>query len=255
MTTDQFWGLTQAGWAAVAACVAAATLVGAVVTVIVAFKQFAAVRAAHVDQTRPYVVVDFEPSLATWIIADLVVKNMGQGSAKNFRLSIDPAPQRAMDRGRENRLSEVRLLNEPVPTLPPGREYRLLFDNMIDRFKTSLPMVYTAKVYYESYDGKEWEDTYILDLAVMKNAQQATVYGLHDAAKALDGIKKSLESFSKQPGPMQVVVEERAAYGRRLAEEYEQMRAEDDETAAEGESKPHEAPPVPHEPLRSEEDS
>ncbi len=254
MTTDQFWGLTQAGWAAVAACVAAATLVGAVVTVVVAFKQFATVRAAHVDQTRPYVVVDFEPSLTTWIIADLVVKNIGQGSAKNFRLSIDPAPQRAMDRGRENRLGEVKLLNEPVPTFPPGREYRLLFDNMLDRFKTSLPMVYTAKVNYESHDGEEWEDTYILDLAVMKNAQQATVYGLHDAAKALVGIRKSLESFSNHLGPMQVVVEERAAHEHRMADEYEQMRA-DDEADAEVSGKSHEVPTVPHEPLRSEEGS
>lgn len=226
MPPERFLGLTQTGWAGVAAIVSALTVIGAVVAVIAAFKQVGAVRRAHEDQTRPHVIVDFESNPAWWMLMDLVVKNIGQTSAVDVRIAIDPRPERTDDASSSGKFADAKLLNEPIPIMAPGREYRLFFDGMVERLNTDLPMVYTATVTYRAHGVKKpWIEKQILDLGVQHGSEQITTYGLHDAAKALREIRDVLKRAPILRGPVEAIVEDREVYrARRQAERDARMQ-------------------------------
>ncbi|MGZ3140959.1 hypothetical protein ACVDFE_02925 [Lentzea chajnantorensis] len=230
MAPEKFLGLTQTAWAGFAAIVSALALLGAVLAVLAAFRQVRAVTAAHEDQTRPYIVVDFENSLASWRLIDFVIKNIGQGPAKDVRIKMTPTPQRTVDDDARTKFADLRMLNEPIPTFAPGREFRTYFDNAPDLFQSKLPKVYSVEVEYGSHGSKKrWSETHILDLNVQADSARVEVLGAHETAKALRAIEKLLRNSKVLKGPVEVVTEEREVRRARLEAEraeYLAQRAE-----------------------------
>jgi hypothetical protein len=230
MPPEKFLWWTQTGWAGVAAIVSAVAVLGALIAVVAAFKQVAAVRRAHEDQTRPHIVVDFEPNPTWWTLADFVIKNIGQSSAQDVCIAMDPPPERTVEKGEREKFADLRMLNEPIQTFAPGREFRAFFDSMVDRLNSDLPMIYTVTVTYGMRGSKQrWEESHILDLNVQNGSEQLTVHGLHDAAKALRDIRDLLKRSPVLKGPIEVIAEDREVHIQRLRDEREarlQMRAQ-----------------------------
>ncbi|KOV89717.1 hypothetical protein ADL03_02625 [Nocardia sp. NRRL S-836] len=156
------------------------------------------------------------------MLTDFVIKNIGQSSALDVRVSMDPAPERTMEKGEREKFADLRMLKEPIQTFAPGREIRAFFDSMIDRLNSDLPMVYTVTVTYGMPDSEQrWEESHVLDLNVQNGSEQVTAYGLHDAAKALREIGDLLKRSDVLRGPIAVIAEDREVHIRRLQNERE----------------------------------
>ena len=219
---DEFLWLNQTGWSAISAIASAATFFGGLVAVLVAFKQIQSARQLHGDQVRPYIIVDIEPNPASWMLHDLIIRNIGQTAAVDCRIQLDPKPKRASDTEKDT-LGDAKVLNEPIAMLAPGREIRLFFDSMIERMRTNLPMLYAATVSYQSHaTGEQWTETYTLDVATLKGTENIDIYSIHHAAKALREIQKDLRKSNLIKGTVEAVTENRTDRIERLKAEREE---------------------------------
>lgn len=100
MPTDEFLGLSPAGWAAVAAIATVGTFIIALIAVLfarrqltLALDQFKEQQQAQIEAERPYVIVTIEPSRATMRIQDLVIRNIGHRPAFDTRIVMEPPPR------------------------------------------------------------------------------------------------------------------------------------------------------------------
>lgn len=198
-----FWGLSSTGWAAVAAIATAVTALTAVLAVLAAWRQVRHAvtqleesRKAQAEADRPYVIVAVEPSTATRLVMELVIRNSGRRPAVAVRITVDPPPIRTGEKEEGHPLAEAKILSEPIGMLAPGQELRVTFDFMPNRLKTDLPNLYTAQITYRDTSGHEYAETALLDLYVEEGTSHIVTYGIHDAATALREIRKTLEKSS-----------------------------------------------------------
>jgi len=143
------------------------------------------------EQSRPWVVVDYEfESLLVY----LAIENVGETVARNVRITFDQALDSTLPGDRE--IDEVKFFSEPIPNLPPGKKFRVLFDVFTDRASSDLPMSYTAKIEYETNDGKRlYPDTYILDLD-MYTATPLPRKDIHDLVKEVEKLRKEVHKWT-----------------------------------------------------------
>lgn len=190
------WNWTAGGWAALAAW---ATFLVAVVAALYARRQVELARQTREDQAQPVVVVDFEQSKADRIFLDMVIRNTGNTIATNVTFSFDPPLTSATLYNRAKHfLSDVTILKSGIPTLPPGREYRLFFERMPDRYEaTDLERAYTAVVRFEDQRNNSYELTYRLDLDIYFGFRQSTIYSEHHSAKALREISDTVKGWTE----------------------------------------------------------
>jgi hypothetical protein len=188
------------------------TAVGTVVTAAVALfaAAFAALqvwelRRTREDQTRPFVVVDIQPGAAWSNLLDLVIENIGTTAARDVRITFDPPLKQSHDDG--NPISESALLKDGIRMLPPGRRIKAFFDPSHDRVKTDLPMRHDVTVQLNDARGRRQPDQhYTIDMAYMYGTTEIREYGLHDAAKAITEIQKSVKKWSDIHGRLKVWV-------------------------------------------------
>lgn len=200
---DTAWGLTPAGWAAVTAIATVITALTAIGAVCMArtqlghsLDQLVEARKAQAEAERPYVVVTVEPAVATQLVMELVVRSMGRRPAFGVRISLDPPPQRTDEDQEGYRMAEAKMLSQPIGMLAPGQELRTTFDFIPDRLKTDLPSEYTATITYSDSSGHSYDETALLDLYVGQGTTHVVTYGIHDVAKSLREVKKTLKGAS-----------------------------------------------------------
>ena len=199
-TLDEFWGLTQTGWTAVAALAAAATLVVAIIAALYARRQIQIAhqqsednRKAQAEADRPYVIVSLESGETTRSFVDLIVQNIGRRPAFDVRISLDPPPVRANEvPGYE--LAKMRLLNEPISQIAPAQALRAFFDSQIERHsRTDLPSVYTATLTYRDSGGGNYSESATVDVRALQGVMYTDVYTVHHVAKELKEVTKALK--------------------------------------------------------------
>jgi hypothetical protein len=214
------WGDVPAWVTAVAALL---TLVIAAFAVLAAFRQAGEARRLREQQAAPYVVVDVEGSKASTIFLDLYVKNIGRTVARNVRVSFDPPLQSTLD-GTFVRAT-AGFLAHPIPAMPPGREYRMMFERGPDLYKSELPRAYAATVMFDGVSGPQCL-TYEINLDLFFEYQSINVYGVHDVATNLRDIQREMKRWTT-PGRLHGILvhtlDERDEQRRDL-EHFESMR-------------------------------
>lgn len=188
-----------------------------------AFKQYQLGRETRADQTRPYVIVDFEPSPASSNLMDLIVRNIGTTPAYDVKVRLSPTPARARETTNFE-LSKARILDGTLPMFAPGRELRMFFDSMPERYEAKLPMSFECSVTYK--DGRKaiHNEKSTVDMDVARGMLRAEIYGVHHVAKALREIKTDIHRSPLRKGPIHVVTESRDDYGERQRAGAEQAR-------------------------------
>lgn len=167
-------------------------------------------------------VVDFEPSKASHIFMDLIVKNTGSTLATNVDISFEPELASTLtSEGDRYRLSESAILTQGIPTLPPNREYRMLFERMPDRYESDLPRSYLAMVKFDDPRGRNHTLEYRLDLDIYFGVTKLSIYGEHDAAKALREIERTMRKWVGSGDSPEVWVRDGDARVERERQEYE----------------------------------
>lgn len=101
---DTFWGLTETAWVAISSAATVGMLIVAVVAAVYAKRQWesareqlAAARLADAEASRPYVIVTLEPSAASQVVLNLVIRNIGRRPATDVTVRLDPPPVRAKE--------------------------------------------------------------------------------------------------------------------------------------------------------------
>lgn len=241
------WDWSAEAWTAIAAWVtagvAAAAAIGATVLarrqVDYAHRQVEEARATRENQAQPFVSVDFEQSPASFIFMDLVIRNTGPTVARNVRFEFDKPLQSTLD-DRKTALRNAAILTKGIPTLPPGRTYRMLFERMPDLHDhPELPRSYDVTVQFEDVNDHVHTLTYRLDLDIFYDTEQLAIYGAHDSAKALMEIEKRLKKWDVRSGmrvwlrdEKQQAAEDRAYYEEQRRKREESVSNEDDQSEA-----------------------
>jgi hypothetical protein len=190
-------------WAAVTAWAAWATVAVYVVLGIFALVQVLQARKLREEQARPFVVVDFEPGF----LVDLTVENLGRTMARDVTIRFDKPLESTLAGPRE--IDESPLLRQPIPTLPPGRKIRVLFDQYAARLEAKLPLTYDVALRYKGPFGKkEWEHPYRLDLGIYLGSALPPK-GVPELVAEVEKIRKELEKWKEGGSGLRVVAVDR----------------------------------------------
>jgi hypothetical protein len=223
-----FLGLDSTAWTAITGIATAVTALTAIIVALVALTQFRSGVRTWREETRAYVIADFESSPAAVTLIDFVIRNIGRTPAFDMTVSWDPAPEEARPRAGEP-FRDARLFREATPMLAPGREYRLFFENMPERVdRADLPSIYRVTVGYTDHRGVRHEELFVLDLNIRQGARFIGVQTMHDAAKSLQQIAKTIDKSSVMHGPVRVVTETRAESQHREVAQWREMTARQD---------------------------
>lgn len=194
-------GLTSAEWTAIGTV---GTAIVALLAAAFAGWQVWEIRRTRQEESRPFVIVDIRSSAAATHLLDLVIENAGQTVARDVRVSFTPPLRSASE---HVDLESTALLTEGIPMLPPGRQVKAFFDAATDRKGQDLPMRHDVEVALKDYRGRPQEvQRYVIDLAHLYGLSNITEYGMHDAAKALREIQKSVKKWSDIHGRLKVWV-------------------------------------------------
>lgn len=179
------------------------------------------IRRARQEESRPFVIVDIQSSAAWNNLLNLVIENAGSTVARDVRVSFTPPLQSSND---HVDLESTVLLTEGIPMLPPRRQVKAFFDAAHDRKGKGLPMRYDVEVALKDYRGRPQElQRYVIDLEHLYGLTNITEYGMHDAAKALREIQKSVKKWSDIHGRLKVWVRDEDRH--RLDESIDPVRA------------------------------
>lgn len=155
------WDYSPDAWSAIAA---AATLVVAVVAAGFAWRQVREAQKTREEQAQPFVVVDLDRTEASRIHMDLVIVNTGTTLAKDVRVAFDPPLRSTLtERNQQYDLADAAIISHGIPTMPPGREFRMLFESMPGLFESDLPRTYGAVVSFRDSRGRPYQLDYRLD--------------------------------------------------------------------------------------------
>ena len=154
MSSDVF-GLTPESWIAIGSIATSGGFLVAGIGALIAARQLLYSKQPMIDQRRPYVVVTFEPGLAEPSLADISIRNLGAGPARDVRISVEPPLRRAKEIDGWV-LAETRYFNEDIASMPPGYQMRTFFDSMAERKDAALPSRYTFTISYHDGHGHRW---------------------------------------------------------------------------------------------------
>lgn len=223
----------------IGASAAALTFLAAVAALLFARQQIGEAKTARkltadleLARSQPYVVMFTEPSAATQVIIDLVIKNFGQTAATNIHIDLSPWPRRTRGGGQDQ--EEDVAVPLVIPVLAPGQEWRTLWDNGLARRKTDLADRHEGVVTYEGVKLANGSNTglstpVVLDWSIYKTRRWVEVRSVHDAAKALREIQRTMSKWTESAsGPLSVVTRDGDARDARDAADFDERMAEID---------------------------
>lgn len=173
--------MAAASWTTVA--IAVVTLVLLVFSARFAARQFEEARRLRQDQSRPYIVpsIDIEQQM----LFLFVVENIGRTAAFDVRIEFEEPPRSEM-----KDIEDLGILNEPIPTMPPGQRFRAYWESSLTIFSREKPyphpLAYRVNVSYQDHDGNAYgPELYILDFKVF-TGQATGAKGLPELVKAVE---------------------------------------------------------------------
>jgi hypothetical protein len=175
----------------------AGTLIVAVLAAWIGLRQVHEARDLRIEQAQPYVFVDLQPNPASPTLTDFVVKNVGATAAFKIRLLVDPPPTSTLypHAAQPRELAEYPLFAEGMPYLPPGVEFRFLFEDLpsLAARRDEFPDRYNVTVTYLDSHGRECDPgRYVLDLTARWNLLRVGTKTINDIGKSLDEMQKDL---------------------------------------------------------------
>jgi len=182
-----------------------------VVAAIFAWRQVKEARVLREEQNRPFVVVDFDCEEGYMMYLEVV--NMGTSLARDVTIEIDPQLESAID----IKVGKLKMLNEGIATLAPGKRYRTFFDMGFRRAEADrdYTMNHTARVRYKDEKGKRaFDETLNLDMDQYMHMNTVTRRGIHDVHKQLEAIQKTLKGWSANLGRGMVAMSQKEAKAR-----------------------------------------
>lgn len=153
--------------------------------------QVSEARKLREQQNRPFVSIDFEMEGNSLVF--LEVSNLGTSLARDVKFEINPPLQSAIDLPFE----KMKMLNEGISTLAPGKRIRTFFDSGFQRYESDLPNFYEVKVSYRDEDRRRtFDESLDLDLEIFLHLSTVTRHGVHDINARLKEIRDLMKKWS-----------------------------------------------------------
>ena len=152
-------------------------------------------RRTREQEAAPYVTVFFDLPYGESLVY-LVVKNVGKTVAENVRLAFEPQLCSNLAHGPV----QWAVIDQGIPSLPPGYEIRTLYDGVIGRFsdKCELPPCYSVVVQYLGSPGrKPLTAKFVLDLSPFRGIQYTTRKDMHELVERMEQLVRSHQSAER----------------------------------------------------------
>ena len=138
-------------------------------------------------QSKPNVVVHYEPSNDVGTVIDLVICNYGEGSARDLEFSV-AIPIKCWGIENPGKVDESDFLKVKIPLLAPGKELRYQagqYGGLFSQISESLPVIATYNYRTPLRTKKKGKDLSILDIKYMMrmHSGNSPAYDLADAMK------------------------------------------------------------------------
>ena len=204
-------------------------LVVAAVAGVLVWLQVRQGRQVRDDQTRPYVIVDFE---FRGTLVAIAVENIGTTPAREVRFRFAPPLQRPTRDG----LDEVAIFVEGVPMIAPARRILIPYGDGPSLFSedSNARLRYEVHLEYTDLGGKKRyiDPPLILDLAPYKHSLVGRD-DLHQIYQNLKGVKELMKSWTSDRrlkvntlSQSEVDEHHRQWYEQRQAEQWEAVKRE-----------------------------
>jgi hypothetical protein len=193
---------------------------------VVAWRQVKEAQRLRKEQARPFIVIDFD---ARATIVELRITNIGRTIARDVTFDFNPplASTHDSQHGR-GPLMELNLFKDGIPSLAPGKEIKIFFDQFPARVEAKLPMTYRVTVNYRDNAGESYTDPTVLDLDMYLGTGGVTRHGLHHIHKELKTIAETMKKWTDPFGGIKTL--SRSDIKERNAEL--EAKYEEDERAA-----------------------
>lgn len=167
--------------------------------------------------------MDFDIDMSKGYLIFFEVANTGTSLARDVQIGVEPPLESAIDID----VGKLKMLNEGIATLPPGKKLRTFFDMSFRRNedRPDLPMTYTATVHYaDEKRTREFTETYDLDLDQYMNMQFVTSHGVDDIYDEIKRTRKVMEKWgwSGGKGLVTMTPEESRQESQRIREAMEE---------------------------------
>jgi hypothetical protein len=182
-------------------------------------------RKLRLERNRPFVVVDFDLDMEKGYLIFFDVANTGNSLARDIRIEVVPPLESSIDVP----VDKLKMLNDGIATLPPGKRLRTFFDMSFRRNEDEkdYPMTHVATVRYKDEKAKRsFEETYNLDLDQYMNMHFLTNHGLGDIYDEIKRTRTMMEKWgwSGGRGLVAMTPEEGRKEGERMREAMEERR-------------------------------
>jgi hypothetical protein len=207
------WEYTSADWAGVQFLVLVAAAA-------VAWRQVREARRLREEQARPFVVIELDHR---GTMAQFEIKNIGSTIARDVRFTFEPelASTWDGDPGRKP-LRDTNLFTRGIPSLPPGKPVRALFDRLPSRIESGLPNDYEVSVAYSDPLGHRYEERMTVGFGHLLEVGIRRDKDLHDVHQQIERIAKELGKWTAFGGGLLSVSPDAQRRRSDESEEYHQ---------------------------------
>jgi hypothetical protein len=140
------------------------------------------------DQAQPYVFADLRPDERDPVRMVLVIENRGATIARNVRIAFDP-PLRSKS---YREVSSLRVLQDGIPALPPGRRISWDFESSLSVLDADLPRRYTVTVDADGPFGPVDQLVYDIDFGPLDGSDIRSSGQLRDIEQQLRQIRQAI---------------------------------------------------------------
>ncbi len=158
------------------------------------------------NQSKPSVIVHYEPSNNTGTVIDLIISNYGGGAARDIKFS-DPIPLHCWGTSAPNEINKELFLDIKIPILAPGSNLRFQagqYGGLLSQIGEGLSITVSYKFRTPLRKMKTGEDFSFLDVKYMASmgVGNSAAHDLSDAMKGRNNTvfvktNRSLDSISR----------------------------------------------------------
>ena len=148
-------------------------------------------------QTEPIISIILKPKDEWKNFIDLIIKNIGPGSAHKINFQVDPDFE--YEKGKY--LSEINVIKNGLNYLAPGQEINFFLTSLVENYNDKIKTAINIKVKYQNMLGNIYEKTFLIDFSEFAGLTWLGTPPLHEIAENIKKIGKNIDhlcsGFSK----------------------------------------------------------
>ena len=161
-------------------------------------------------QTEPQVSVDLELSSNLTPGIELVIRNEGQGPARNLTFEFEGDPtyfQKSVRSGSHPNVGQIPVIKEGLGYITSGKTLRFLQGTMIQEvYERASKRPWIFHVQYENLSGKVKKDSFTLDFSKF-DGMYFDLNHLEEISKHLHSIQKDIHRLTEGHAKVKVVTQ------------------------------------------------